>query len=138
MTVPDTLGSTRKDRGGEATRQKILQAGELEFAAKGFDGARLASIARTADVPQALIHHYFADKAGLYRAVFERVLGSMAARRAPSKPFAANSPSPALRIRSLVTSPPRSLRAGTTGAPAGPRLAGGALVTRSPPTSRTR
>src|SRR5277367_6341172 len=79
MTVPDTLASTRKDRGGEATRQKILQAGELEFAAKGFDGARLASIARTADVPQALIHHYFADKAGLYRAVFERVLTTMAA-----------------------------------------------------------
>ena len=66
-------------RGGEATKEKILQAGENEFAAKGFDGARLAAIARGADVPQALIHHYFADKAGLYRAVFARVLGSMAA-----------------------------------------------------------
>jgi TetR/AcrR family transcriptional regulator len=65
-------------RGGEATKEKILQAGEHEFASKGFDGARLAAIARGADVPQALIH-YFADKAGLYRAVFERVLGSMAA-----------------------------------------------------------
>lgn len=79
MTVPETPLSPRKDRGGEATRQKILQAAELEFAAKGFDGARLASIARTADVPQALIHHYFADKAGLHRAVLERVLATMAA-----------------------------------------------------------
>jgi len=79
MTVPESVVSPRKDRGGEATRQKILHAGEVEFAAKGFDGARLASIARTADVPQALIHHYFGDKAGLYRAVFERVLTTMAA-----------------------------------------------------------
>jgi TetR/AcrR family transcriptional regulator len=69
----------RKERGGEVTKERILKAAEGEFAAKGFDGARLAAIARTADVPQALIHHYFADKAGLYRAVLERVLASIAA-----------------------------------------------------------
>ena len=78
-TPLDPLVPARRERGGEATRQRILAAGESEFAAKGFDGARLAAIARGADVPQALIHHYFGDKAGLYRAVFERVLGSMAA-----------------------------------------------------------
>jgi TetR/AcrR family transcriptional regulator len=74
--------SPRKDRGGEATRQKILAGAENEFAAKGFDGARLAAIARAADVPQPLIHHYFGDKEGLYRAVLERVLGFMASEGA--------------------------------------------------------
>jgi TetR/AcrR family transcriptional regulator len=66
-------------RSGEATRKRILDAAEHEFAAKGFDGARLATIARAADAPQALIHHHFADKAGLYQAVLERALAAMAA-----------------------------------------------------------
>jgi len=79
VSSPEPLVPPRRERGGEATRQRILAAAEVEFAAKGFDGARLASIARGADVPQALIHHYFGDKAGLYRAVFDRVLASMAA-----------------------------------------------------------
>jgi TetR/AcrR family transcriptional regulator len=69
----------KRERSGEVTKQKILQAAEGEFAAKGFDGARLAAIARAADVPQALIHHHFGDKEGLYRAVFERMLATMAA-----------------------------------------------------------
>lgn len=77
---PSSSLPPRKDRGGEATKQKILAAGENEFAAKGFDGARLAAIARGADVPQALIHHYFGDKEGLYRAVFERLMAIIAAQ----------------------------------------------------------
>jgi AcrR family transcriptional regulator len=44
---------------------------------KGFDGARLASIARAAETPQALIHHYFEDKAGLHGAVVERALAAI-------------------------------------------------------------
>jgi TetR/AcrR family transcriptional regulator len=66
-------------RNGEATRKRILDAAEHEFAAKGFDGARLATIARAADAPQALIHHHFDDKAGLYHAVIERALAAIAA-----------------------------------------------------------
>jgi AcrR family transcriptional regulator len=77
--VPASTPAPRKDRGGEATRQRILHAAEHEFADKGYAGARLAAIARGGDVPQALIHHYFGDKEGLYRAVIERVLGFMAA-----------------------------------------------------------
>lgn len=65
-------------RDGEATKRRILDAAELEFAAKGFDGARLAAIAHAAEAPQALIHHYFADKAGLYRAVLDRALAAIA------------------------------------------------------------
>jgi TetR/AcrR family transcriptional regulator len=69
----------KRERSGEATRKRILDAAEHEFAVKGFDGARLAAIARTAESPQALIHHHFVDKAGLYQAVLERALAAIAA-----------------------------------------------------------
>jgi AcrR family transcriptional regulator len=59
------------------TQKRILDAAEAEFARKGFDGARLGSIARAAGVQQALIHHYFDDKAGLYREVIDRALSAM-------------------------------------------------------------
>ncbi len=59
----------RHERNAEATKRRLLMAAEIEFAAKGFDGARLANIARAAGVQQALIHHYFGDKEGLYREV---------------------------------------------------------------------
>ena len=79
MSTPtlDSLLPPKRERSGEATRKRILDGAELEFAAKGFDGARLAAIARAADVPQALIHHYFDDKEGLYRAVLERAIGAI-------------------------------------------------------------
>jgi TetR/AcrR family transcriptional regulator len=78
VTTIATLLPPKRERSGEATSRRILDAAEQEFAAKGFDGARLATIARAADVPQALIHHYFGDKEGLYRAVLERALGAIA------------------------------------------------------------
>jgi TetR/AcrR family transcriptional regulator len=67
----------KKRRNSEETKKRILAGAETEFAAKGFDGARLANIAASADVQQALIHHYFSDKAGLYREVIARALGAM-------------------------------------------------------------
>ncbi len=76
--APVSTTTPRKDRGGEATRQRILLAAEHEFADKGYAGARLAAIARAGDVPQPLIHHYFGDKDGLYRSVLEHVLATMA------------------------------------------------------------
>jgi AcrR family transcriptional regulator len=69
----------RRERNAEQTKKKLLDAAEGEFAAKGFDGARLSSIARAAGVQQQLVHHYFEDKAGLYRAVIARGLGAMTA-----------------------------------------------------------
>ena len=64
-------------RNAAETKRRILKAAEAEFAAKGFDGARLGNIARAASVQQALIHHYFSDKAGLYRDVIGRALEAM-------------------------------------------------------------
>lgn len=64
----------RNARNAAATKQRILDAGEREFAARGFAGARLREIADGAGVQPALIHHYFTDKHGLYRAVLDRAL----------------------------------------------------------------
>jgi TetR/AcrR family transcriptional regulator len=64
----------RKERNAAATRLRILDAAEREFAAGGFAGARLREIAEAAGVQPALIHHYFADKQGLYCAVLDRAL----------------------------------------------------------------
>ena len=66
-----------QQRNPALTRKRILDAAEAEFAAKGFDGARLGTIARGAKVQQALIHHHFEDKAGLYRDVIDRALSAM-------------------------------------------------------------
>src|SRR5829696_7533082 len=66
--------SRQRERNAAVTRQRLLEAAEREFAARGFAGARLRAIAAAADVQSALIHHYFADKQGLYRAVVDRAL----------------------------------------------------------------
>ena len=82
-----TSGIAASDTGGvapartaEATRRRILDAAEQEFAARGFAGARLREIAGAARVQPALIHHYFADKSGLYEAVLDRGLELMQSR----------------------------------------------------------
>jgi len=69
----------KRERNADSTKKSLLNAAEVEFAAKGFDGARLQNIARAAGVQQALIHHYFDDKDGLYRAVVERGMAAVTA-----------------------------------------------------------
>ncbi len=64
----------RRERNAHATQQRLLDAAEREFAARGFAGARLRDIADAAGVQPALIHHYFVDKQGLYREVFDRAM----------------------------------------------------------------
>jgi AcrR family transcriptional regulator len=60
-----------------STRNRILDVAEEEFAAHGFQGPRMRHIAAVAGVQPALIHHYFDDKHGLYRALLERALGDL-------------------------------------------------------------
>lgn len=55
-----------------ARRGQILGAAFEEFAAKGFKGATIKSIARAADLQSpALIYHYFPDKEALFDEVLE-------------------------------------------------------------------
>lgn len=77
MAVPPAKEPARAPRNAEITRTRILDAAEREFAARGFAGARLREIAGAARVQPALIHHYFADKSGLYEAVLDRGLELM-------------------------------------------------------------
>lgn len=71
------ITTPRKERNALETKRRILEAAGGEFAAKGFDGARLGTIARAASVQQALIHHYFGDKEGLHGEVVRSGLASM-------------------------------------------------------------
>jgi TetR/AcrR family transcriptional regulator len=66
-----------KNGGGAArnprrSRERILSAALKEFAAKGFAGARVDSIARRAAINKRMLYHYFGDKEGLFRAVLRR------------------------------------------------------------------
>ena len=58
-------------RNAAATRARIVEAAEAEFADHGFDGVSVRQIALRADVPVALINYHFGSKEGLYRAIFE-------------------------------------------------------------------
>lgn len=53
------------------TRERILSVARGHFAAKGFAGSSMRSIARDAGVDPSLISHYFGDKAGLLVAMME-------------------------------------------------------------------
>lgn len=54
--------------------ERIILAAKSEFAERGFDGARMGSIAKSAGVNQALIHYYFGSKEKLYIEILERTL----------------------------------------------------------------
>jgi TetR/AcrR family transcriptional regulator len=52
-------------------RAKIMAAAERLFAERGFAGTSTRDIAATAGVTSAMLHYYFGNKAGLYRAILE-------------------------------------------------------------------
>lgn len=59
------------------TRERILQAAIAQFAQHSFAGARIETICADADVNPRMVYHYYTDKAGLYVAVLEHVLGEL-------------------------------------------------------------
>ncbi len=63
--------STRRDP--EGSQRKILDAAELVFARKGYDGATLAEIGHEAGMSGTLPSYFFGDKDGLYDAVIARL-----------------------------------------------------------------
>jgi TetR/AcrR family transcriptional regulator len=62
----------RPIRDALVTQQAILDAAEAEFSRHGLNGARIGAIARGAGVTTAMIHYYFQNKEGLYKAVLQR------------------------------------------------------------------
>lgn len=71
---------TKRERNPEETRRRILDAAETEFARKGYDGTRLRDVALSVGVHHALLHHYFKDKEGLFRAVVERAIEGVSSK----------------------------------------------------------
>ena len=63
---------------GEASRQRLMQAGLRLFAQQGFARTSIRELALAAEVNVAAISYYFGDKAGLYRAVFFEPCGNPA------------------------------------------------------------
>jgi len=59
------------------SKGKILSAAQKEFAARGFAGARMEAIARSAGCNKAMLFYYFSSKDNLYRAVLSRALGEI-------------------------------------------------------------
>lgn len=60
-----------KIRDRARTRRRILEAATREFSDRGFDGARIAEIARRARVSKQLVHHHFHGKEALFNAVHD-------------------------------------------------------------------
>lgn len=60
----------QESKDAKSTEQLILDAALREFAAKGFDGARTATIAAEAGVTHAMLHYYFRTKEQLFQQIF--------------------------------------------------------------------
>jgi TetR/AcrR family transcriptional regulator len=59
---------------------RILAAAAVEFAARGYAGARVDRIARRARVNKAMLYYHFRSKQGLYRALLRDTFGRAAER----------------------------------------------------------
>src|SRR5437899_3443632 len=67
-------------RPARVSPDRILAAAALEFAERGFGGARVDRIARRARVNKAMLYYHFRSKQGLYRALLRRTFTRAAAR----------------------------------------------------------
>ena len=68
---------------GKPTKQRILDAALEEFAARGFDGAKVDRIARHANVNKAMLYYHFRSKAALYVAILQDQFGALGEAVAP-------------------------------------------------------
>jgi AcrR family transcriptional regulator len=59
----------KRTRNSAKTKASILSAARVEFADRGFEGARVDAIADRAEANKRLLYHYFGNKEDLYRAV---------------------------------------------------------------------
>jgi TetR/AcrR family transcriptional regulator len=81
------------------TSDSILDAAEELFARQGFAATTTKQIGSAAGVNPALIHYYFGNKEGLYRALLRRLFESIIARG--GQQLAAR-PAPDAAVRALV------------------------------------
>jgi len=77
-TAPVRKKPARQVRDAEASRARIWAAAADEFAARGFDGAKVDRIAAAACVNKAMIYYHFASKAGLFNAILHDTFAAIA------------------------------------------------------------
>ena len=73
---------TVRTRDPERTKGQILEAAIGEFAANGFDGAKVHQIAKSAGCNARLIYHYFDNKERLYAAALGEIYTDIRKREA--------------------------------------------------------
>ena len=77
-------------RPARVSPDRILAAAALEFAERGYAGARVDRIARRARVNKAMLYYHFGSKQGLYRTLLARrpstSLAAQLRRRSPARP----------------------------------------------------
>jgi TetR/AcrR family transcriptional regulator len=61
------------------TRERLLAAAAEEFAARGFDGAKVDRIAARARVNKAMLYYHFDNKAALFREILRELFGAVGA-----------------------------------------------------------
>ena len=74
MTAPEPNPAIPERSKGERTAERILDAAEIVFAERGYEGASLREIARCADIQQPGLYNHFKNKEALYEAVLDRAL----------------------------------------------------------------
>jgi AcrR family transcriptional regulator len=76
--TPNAPGLTKEAR---VTRQLLLEAAEVLFAAKGFDGTSIRDITAKANRNTAAVNYFFGDKRELYEELFRLRLREMCESR---------------------------------------------------------
>jgi len=73
--------NNRKKRSSNDTREKIIDAAEIEFSKKGFEPCSLRTISDFHGINLGLIHYYFGGKESLFSEVFLRRSTALVNRR---------------------------------------------------------
>jgi TetR/AcrR family transcriptional regulator len=70
---------SQRDASRPGSRDRLLAAAAAEFAARGFDGAKVDRITRRARVNKAMLYYHFHNKAALYHEILARQFRGLAA-----------------------------------------------------------
>jgi len=97
--VVTRLAAPRR-RDAQRTRERILDIATREFAARGYDGARVDAIVAACGMSKNLLYHYFAGKEALFIEVMERAYAAMRTRQ---NDIALTGHDPVGDVRTLVT-----------------------------------
>jgi AcrR family transcriptional regulator len=77
MAEIETQNSPHLTKEARVTRQLLLEAAEVLFAANGFDGTSIRDITTRANRNTAAVNYFFGDKRELYEELFKLRLGEM-------------------------------------------------------------